>query len=653
MTSAPAALEALGAQPPTEPPAAPREPFLTRVKLLLRPSNFIAAVPGPIFNKDVWISGRKSGTYWIRFVYVILLLFTIAIVFAGNADDLSSTTSPTLRLQQLQQIAPITTKVLLWFQFITLAIVGTILGAPSICEEKRAGTLATLLTTPLKAWQIIIGKTCAFFVQLMILALIAAPLMLAIRVFGGVAAEEIIAGTVLMLSTALLAGLCAMLFSVSIRRTAGAIMGGLLLLVAIQGAVPLTWALTAAYFKRPVLPETWLVNASTPGALGIVTFGFTAPENLQGAWIYSTLYTLAICLLIVVVASWQLRKVMAREGAGGSAIPAATKVKKSKTKGTSAPTDDAAPSSNLPETAADTDPHTIAPNIKRRRRASTVQEGATRTVGDHPVLWREMRQSIFRSRWPVILLIGAVVLTLTPVYYFDGLKEDEAYFAIATIATVLCLLAAAVTPAAVISSEREARTLDVLLTTPLTARSIIFGKAAGSVRRQWILPALLCAHILIGVFARFYYHQDTISPIAFLWVFLLLVPPILFLTATGTLMSLICKKSAGASAASFGLALLLWFIAPGIITLLCLWAFRNTSGAEDFLSWLWAGNPLFCIGPAMEGATDGTYRVLDIRMDTIEMLLFGLFFATVYTGAAYLVLRWAASILAIRTARLR
>ena len=38
----------------------PQEPFLSRLAHALRPSNLFAAIPGPIFQKEVRISGRKS-----------------------------------------------------------------------------------------------------------------------------------------------------------------------------------------------------------------------------------------------------------------------------------------------------------------------------------------------------------------------------------------------------------------------------------------------------------------------------------------------------------------------------------------------------------------------------------------------------------------
>jgi ABC-type transport system involved in multi-copper enzyme maturation permease subunit len=655
MTSAPAAPSSLPPLAPEAPPAdalpAPRESFATRLKLLLRPSNFIAAIPGPIFNKDVWISGRKSGTYWIRFIYVILLLITISIMFAGNADDLGRASSPALRIQQLQQIAPITTKVLLWFGFVTLAIIGVILGAPTICEEKRAGTLATLLTTPLKAWQIIIGKTCAFLVQLLILGLVVAPLLLAVRVFGGVGAEEVIAGTVLVLATALLAGMCGVAFSVNVKRTSGAIMGGLLLLVLFLGAVPLLWLLTFLYNQRPMMSEDWIFNACPPAALGLVTFPFKSAEYTRTAWVSSTLYTLGASAFLMVLSSLQLRRVMTREGEGGSAIPAAKKIKKPK-KGSPAPgVGTPAPAEPLPFTE-ETAPHPALGNTQRRRRASTAHEGVTREVGDHPVFWREMRQTIFRSRWPMAILSVAVGVALGFTYYHGGLDEDEAHVFIAVLSAIICVLGAAITPASIISGEREARTLDVLLTTPITARSIILGKAAGAMRRLWIVPAILSVHLIIAVCSELWYGHQVISPIVFLWLLLLLVPAMLFLTATGTLMSLVCKKSAGASAANFAIALGLWGIIPGILSMMIA-LLTHGGGDGKVLSWLWSTNPIVTLGCSVDGATDNRYRLLDVRMDFGEMLLLNLFYGAAYTGAAWLILSWAASILAHRTARLK
>ncbi len=647
-------------EPPHQEPAAapalppPRDPLLLRLKLILRPSNFLGSIPGPIFHKDVRISGRKSGTYWIRGAYAALLLAVISVTFLGNANDMMGVSSPTLRIQSLQRIAPITTQVIIWFELIALALAGAIFGAPAICEEKRAGTLGTLLTTPLKAWQIVIGKAFAFFVQLLILTLIAAPLLLAIRVFGGVSAEVIIAGTALSLATALLAGLFGLFHSIGAKRTPSAIVSAVVSVIAAQGIIPLA-ALIAHYRGWVSIPQWVYVSFCTPGALVAVTVENMSGENLSArtGWLVSTGYTLAMCLLVLTASAIRLRGVLAREGEGGSAIP---KAKKSRTR--RGPSTPIAPAPEAPAAASTDEPagNELVPGVKKRkRRASSVMEGHTREVGDHPVLWRELRQAAFRSRLQLIIVSFAVACGFGALYYYVDMDEEGFHGTISIIGAALMLLTAAVSSTSVISGERESRTWEVLQTTPMSAWSIIIGKTLGTVRRQWFIPAVLAAHFAIAL-AWSAVHPDGVSPALVLWLILIIVPPVLFMVATGTFMSLVCRKSAGAAAANLGIALGIWALFPAMVAWVMFGLFDASRVGDEVMSCVAVVNPFPMIVEAIDATVGGSRRYSLFDFGRVG---FGGFFvaccisAALYLSGAFLALVCAQGVLARQTARSR
>jgi ABC-type transport system involved in multi-copper enzyme maturation permease subunit len=647
-------------EPPHEEQAAapaipvPREPLLVRLRLLLRPSNFRGSIPGPIFHKDVRISGRKSGTYWIRGAYAALLLGVIGVTFLGNANDMMGVTSPTLRIQSLQRIAPITTQVIIWFELIALTLAGAIFGAPAICEEKRAGTLGTLLTTPLKAWQIVIGKTCAFFVQLLILTLIAAPLLLAIRVFGGVSAEVIIAGTALSLATALLAGLFGLFHSIGAKRTPSAIVGAVVSVIAAQGIIPLL-ALVADYRGWVSIPQWVYVSFCTPAALVASTV-----ENMTGTplharlgWLASTGYTLGLCLVVMMASAIRLRGVLAREGEGGSAIP---KAKKTSPRRTPAAPATQAPATQAPTGADEPANNELVPGVKKRkRRASSVIEGQTREVGDHPVLWRELRQAAFRSRVQLIIISITIACGLGALYYYVDMDEEGLHGTISIIGAALMLLTAAVSSTSVISGERESRTWEVLQTTPLSAWSIIIGKTLGTVRRQWFVPAVLTAHFAVAL-AWSAVHPDCVSPALVLWLIMIIVPPVLFMIATGTFMSLVCRKSAGAAAANLGIALGIWALFPAMVAWLLFGLFDANDFGSEVMSCVAVINPFPMIVEAIDATVGGSRRYSLFDFGRVG---FGGFFlacavsAALYLSAAFLALVCAQGVLARQTARSR
>ncbi len=65
----------------------PRAPLRRRLARALNPLTLAGAIPGPIFQKEVWISGRKAGTYWGRFLYAAGMLGLVTLVFIKSGDN--------------------------------------------------------------------------------------------------------------------------------------------------------------------------------------------------------------------------------------------------------------------------------------------------------------------------------------------------------------------------------------------------------------------------------------------------------------------------------------------------------------------------------------------------------------------------------------
>ncbi len=196
-----------------------------------RPIPWHMRFPGPVFTKEVWILGKRPSTAWLRLLHVAVLLFIVGIVFVSMHR--SSAWGAAAQLQQFQELAPAVTMAIVWVEFVMLILIGIALGGPAVCDEKRMGTLGTLLTTPLRPWQIVLGKGLGRVVELVILALVPLPLMLAVRSFGGVTAEAITTMTVTCLVNGLLAVQIAMFFSTISKRATSAIITALVATAAV------------------------------------------------------------------------------------------------------------------------------------------------------------------------------------------------------------------------------------------------------------------------------------------------------------------------------------------------------------------------------------------------------------------------------------
>lgn len=563
-----------------------------RVLAALSPESLAYRFPGPLFQKEVRVQGRRAAAYWTRAIYTCLLLGLIA-VFYFSTRPMAGVTGATQRLQQLQIVAPSLTVSLGWLQFVVLPLIAASLAAPSVCEELRSGTLGTLLTTPLSARQIVLGKMLSAGVQLVVLALIAAPVLLAIRVFGGVEARSIVAISALTLTTAALACGVGVLFSILSGRAAGAMVASIAMT-----AVLLLWPiftlamldLAGVNTGKPVLgfvfeyahiawkPPTYLELAtalSPPLAMGMVSYELMGGGLIPGlgtslltTWLCASAYNLAATGGVFALASVALRRMMRRVGAG----PAAPGAK-------------GAPSRTTEET----------PRRAARRRA---RRHRSRVVGDDPVLWRELSLSGFTSRITQLLLVGTVLGLLCLVYGLAGTRDIEPHMVIAVVGVVVMLAMGAVGTTGGITGEREARSWELLLTTPLSARQIILGKFAGAVRRQWIAPALLLGTIaVLGVGAR------TFHPVVLPHLLLAIAPPLLAMSALGVLLSLTRKRTASAAVISFAAWAALWMIVPAMSAMMM--GLMASYGSRDLTMMLnveMAVNPVFLAVTAIAGA---------------------------------------------------
>jgi len=524
----------------------PRAPFGARLRAWGRSFRFnpVALLFGPVFQKEVRVVGRKRSTYVVRALYPLLLLGIAAFAYGSMTLELDAV-SGAERLQRLQEFAPVLTLVIAWCQFAVLSFLAPVMTAPAICDERRRLTLPALMTTPMTSSQIIFGKLTSRLVLVVILALASTPLLLAIRIYGGLEAEVIAATTCISLSTAVLGASLGLLFSVWHRRAASAAILGLLTMSLFTAAVIVAVFITSARSVGP--PAPWLLGLSAPTAMFGVTAATFEPPPVTGGlsyitqvWVTSAVVNLTIAFFACAAATLALRSVLRAEAAGELAA-VTDRPRARKGRPAAPPT---APGADAPDAPAGAghDGH--------------ARSGVTRVVGDHPVLWREIRQASFGSRKRLIIVAAAVFLAALFIYSRVPFSDGLLHAMVGMIGVFVVLLQASVASTASIAGEFESRTWHVLLTTPLTAREIVAGKFLGGLRRQWFVLACLAAHFLVAAAA------GHVPPITLLHLALLYIAPALMLTGAGLLLSLLLRRSTAAAVANLLLALTLWLVLP-------------------------------------------------------------------------------------------
>ncbi len=516
----------------------------------MRGLNPVRLLFGPIFQMEVRTAGRRRSTYVFRSLVAALVLAFFAIILLSTWTGYTMSGSAFERIQTGQNMAPMLASYIVWTQYIALLMLAPIITGPALCDERRNRTMAALLTTPLTAWEIVLGKLTGRLTQALILALVGVPMIFAARMLGGLSVEGIIAAVVItVVSVFLCAALALMLSAHSARATSAATAAFSLFFFFNFGPILLGlmynhWV-QPFFPSLPIIPFVWLFYTSLPIALGAVVVEYFLGDPIGlGAlnmWGYAAIYGTAVAIGAVIISGVRLRKAMRNNPDELMAEPNADKKKRIwrfwKRKKASAPESQSAES-------------------------TTVQvEAQSRMVGDHPVLWRELRVGIFRKRRKFIEAVIVLVIVFGLMYLNDGMNEEAAHIIVMLIGAILLLMQATFMSVGSIAHERESRTLEVLMTTPMFPLEIVLGKMFGAMRRLWFIPAVVGAHFTMASALRVFH--PSVIPLLILAV----LPAAIMLVCTGVLFSVVFRKATSAAITNLFFALFLYAGLPMLLGL--------------------------------------------------------------------------------------
>ena len=173
---------------------------------------------GPIFEKELRVSGRLRRSYILRFAYVAVMGTFVGMEWLVVVTIPSLSAGPGVQNYSMAYAGLMLTTTIIWFQFIVLQPVAVVMLSTSISDEVYHRTLGVLMTTPINNVQIVIGKFLGRLYQMVLLMALSVPVLVVIRVMGGVTAEYVLAGTCLTLTTTAFVSAATMFFSVSSRN---------------------------------------------------------------------------------------------------------------------------------------------------------------------------------------------------------------------------------------------------------------------------------------------------------------------------------------------------------------------------------------------------------------------------------------------------
>src|SRR5215831_14170801 len=424
---------------------------------------------GPVFAYEWRTASRRWQGYALRSLLVLLLLLGLSGVWLGSHDGAGE-----LSIQQVAEIGRG------FYAVTTLIVLGLVgLAAPAatagaICLDKARGNLTLLFSTDLTDAEIVLGKLAARLAPVLGLIACAAPVLALATLFGGVDPVMLTGAILVCLACAVFGCTLALTLSVWGRKTHEVLLAtyafGILYLLAAPiwaGLVPMLlprWVLAWLPGYLALLPYNPVVLVLAPLGGGPPGSG---PIGLGEQARFCTLGLLTSALLAA-AATWRIRAVVIRQAGRGEATRRADR----------------------------------PAGARRGWLARLSRLLPSPSLDGNPVLWREWHRRR-PSRWSVAVwgLFGVLSGAFSLWVIVEALNRalpgapgiGGVISGVHVSAGLLLLSISAVTS---LAEERQRGSLDVLLATPLSTRSIVLGKWWGAFRGVpplTVLPVLIAA----------------------------------------------------------------------------------------------------------------------------------------------------------------
>jgi ABC-type transport system involved in multi-copper enzyme maturation permease subunit len=370
-------------------------------------------------------------------------------------------------------------------QLALAAFFSAILAASAVAHEKDRRTLVLLLLTSLSNSELVLGKLAASLLSVFMMLATAGPVFFLAALLGGVSAAQIGRVFAVTLLSVIACGSLGSLLALWREKTFQAVAMTVLAMVlwlaiweiVAAGALgerigPLPARAVAAAFS----PWEAILEATKPYVSAERAFGVFGSSVHTFLFVAGTITLLLNGIAVLMVRVWNPSRevVLVRpedetREAGGS---------------------------------------DLACGRASGDRAATrvANEFPTRRVWDNPILWREIRTWAYGRRILVVRLAYWLLFALAAGGVYWMLCSGQlgqpwhAFFALAPLLLLSLVLvnAQAVTS---LTSERDARALDLLLVTDLTAKEIVYGKLGGvfyNSKEMVALPMLLCVGLWLG-----------------------------------------------------------------------------------------------------------------------------------------------------------
>ena len=411
---------------------------------------------GPIFSREALTAPRQVQHFAVRAGYVaalFVLMYTLGQVTFGWQQE--------RQLGDLARFGAICFQVFSLLQLTLVVFFSLLFAAGNIAQEKDRKTLILLLMTDLRNRELVLGKLTASLLIVGVLLAVSLPALALISLLGGVEVQQIGWSLAITAAAALAAGSWGNLIAFWREKTFQTLAYSVLGMVLFVGAVEASRTLAG---PSSVAGE-WLSLANPLRGLLLILDPLATVSQAPGVASHPISYVAAMLALAAGLSGFTINRLRVWNPSDQRSQPTA------------------------PE------------GVSEEQRKSL-----TRTVWHNPIIWREIRTSAYGRKVFIIKLAYLVAFLAAAWFAAQAPSEDlilgmisPSGFAFVGVGLLSLMLinAQAVTS---FTTERDAKTLELLLVTDITAKEFIYGKLGGifwNTKEVILLPLLLVISFLV------------------------------------------------------------------------------------------------------------------------------------------------------------
>lgn len=560
---------------------------------------------------------RTTRHYLARGVYIAtlgVLICTAWTVVTGTQDIRT--------ISDMARFGSVLFQVLATLQLALVMFLAATSSASIVAQEKDKRTLILLLMTNMPNYELVLGKLAASLLHVGTLILAGLPVFMFVMLLGGISPSQVAAMTIVTVASSLLVASLGNFIAFWREKTFQSLSMTFLIIVIWIGV---SETLASGAFGESIAGvstqrignATSLVRAMLLAARPSVIAGNSWDALARGIVPFLG-FSIGAALLLTVTAILRVRVwnpspelfQIPKEYEGDSIFSHSAEGRKEAELGIAAETEK--------------DEVARAGHVDARTR---VQKRYGRTVWSNPVLWREMRTWAY-GRKVLVIRLGYILffaLAMAALAYLsnepidrNALLPREGQPIAPLLLVSFCIVNALAVTA--ITSERDAKSLELLMVTDLLPREFLLGKLAGVL---WVTKEMVVLPLLIG-FGLWWIRRIGVQDLIFLEIGLLVM--YVFSAMLGIHCGMIYSSSRTAVTFSLGTV---FFLFLGVATcILILVSFSGSFEAQlpSFLSFILGGSV-------------GLYAVLGIRNPSPAILAAALLlpFATFFAFTSFLI----------------